>query len=96
MATNDISVRPSKQQILIGDFQVVYYGSSLPEYPFNRIRRTQAVVLRSPTTSVVCLETFMNLAYHKKLLKVTAHFPLKPIQMPASTPSFPSFGPSPS
>ncbi|MCG7875882.1 MAG: RNase H-like domain-containing protein [Candidatus Thiodiazotropha endolucinida] len=53
MTTNDISVRPSKQQILIGDSQVVYYGSSLPESPFNRIRRTQAVVLRSPTTSVV-------------------------------------------
>ena len=52
MTTNDISVRSSKQQILIGDSQVFYYGSSLPESPFNRIRRTQAVVLRSPTTSV--------------------------------------------
>ena len=53
MTANDISLRPSRQQILIGDSQVVYYGQSLIDSSVNRIRRTQAIVLRSPTTSVV-------------------------------------------
>ncbi|MCG7876681.1 MAG: RNase H-like domain-containing protein [Candidatus Thiodiazotropha endolucinida] len=53
MTTNDISLRPSKQQIIIGDSQIVRYGPSTQETPFNRVRRTQAVVLRSPTTSVI-------------------------------------------
>ena len=53
MTANDISLRPSRQQILIGDSQVVYYCQSLSDSSVNRIRRTQAIVLRSPTTSIV-------------------------------------------
>ncbi|MCG7866391.1 MAG: hypothetical protein JAY74_08440, partial [Candidatus Thiodiazotropha taylori] len=53
MTVNDISLRPSRQQILIGDSQVFYYGQSLSNSSVNRIRRTQAIVLRSPTTSVI-------------------------------------------
>ncbi|MCG8047829.1 MAG: retropepsin-like domain-containing protein, partial [Candidatus Thiodiazotropha endolucinida] len=39
MTTNDISLRPSKQQIIIGDSQIVRYGPSTQETPFNRVRR---------------------------------------------------------
>lgn len=67
MATNDISLRPSKQQILIGDSLVVHYGSSLPESQFKRIRRTQAVVLRSPTTSVVWPGDFYELSVPQEI-----------------------------
>ena len=28
MSTNDISVRPAKQQVLIGDTNIVHYGTS--------------------------------------------------------------------
>ena len=61
MTTNDISLRPSKQQIIIGDSQIVSYGPSTPESSFNRVRRTQAVVLRSPTTSVIWPGKFLEI-----------------------------------
>ena len=61
MTTNDISLRPSKQQIIIGDSQIVSYGPSTPESSFNRVRRTQAVVLRSPTTSVIWPGEFLEI-----------------------------------
>ena len=53
MSSNDISVRPSKQEIIIGDSHVVYYGPTKPPSALNSVRRTQAVVLKSPSTSVV-------------------------------------------
>ena len=61
MTTNDISLRPSKQQITIGDSQIVSYGPSTPESSFNRVRRTQVVVLRSPTTSVIWAGKFLEI-----------------------------------
>ena len=51
MSTNDISVRPAKQQILIGDTNIVHYGTS-PDSP-NRVRRTQAYILKPEATSVI-------------------------------------------
>ena len=56
MSTNDISVRPAKQQILIGDTNIVHY-STFPSDSPNRVRRTQAYIF---ATSVIwpgsCLE----------------------------------------
>ena len=52
MSTNDISVRPAKQQILIGDTNIVHYGTS-PSDSSNRVRRTQAYILKPETTSVI-------------------------------------------
>ena len=53
LTTNDIGLRPSKQQIIIGGSDVVFYGPPSSEPSINRVRRTQAVILRSPSTSVV-------------------------------------------
>lgn len=67
MTTNDISLRPLRQQILIGDSHVVYYSTSLTDFSINRIRRTQAIVLRSPTTSVVWPGEFYKLNIPEEL-----------------------------
>ena len=40
MSTNDISVRPAKQQILIGDTNIVHYGTSPSDSP-NRLTYNQ-------------------------------------------------------
>ena len=53
MTTNAVSLRPSKQQIIIRDSDVLCYGSSIPYSILNRVRRTQAVVLRSLSTSAI-------------------------------------------
>ena len=52
MAVNDISVRPAKQQILIGDTYVVHYGIS-DSYNQNRVRRAHAYVLKPEASSVI-------------------------------------------
>ena len=53
MCTNDISIRPAKHEILIGGIEHVNYGSSKSDSPSNRVRRTQAFVLRAQSTSSV-------------------------------------------
>lgn len=53
MTANDISVRPAKQQILIDECTVVHYGSVPSQSSYNRIRRTQAYVLRSTSAATV-------------------------------------------
>ena len=45
MSTNDIFVRPAKQQILIGDTNIFHYGTSPSDSP-NRVRPTQAYILK--------------------------------------------------
>ena len=52
MSTNDISVRPAKQQILIGDTNIVHCGTSPSDSP-NRVRHTQAYILKPEATSVI-------------------------------------------
>ena len=62
MTVNDISVRPAKQQIIIDESTVVNYGSFSDQSACNRIRRTQAYVLRStPCSTVVRLGNFIEL-----------------------------------
>ena len=61
MSTNDISVRPAKQQILIGDTKIVYYGTS-PSDSRNRVRRTQAYTLKPEATSVIWPGSYLELA----------------------------------
>ena len=61
MSTNDISVRPAKQQILIGDTNIVHYGTSPSDLP-NRVRRTQAYILKPEATSVIWSESYLELA----------------------------------
>ena len=54
MALNDISVRPSLQQISIQDSHISYYGAEGPDPPQNHVRRTQSHVLRaSPSSTVI-------------------------------------------
>ena len=53
MVTNDISIRPSKQQITSKGTDVTHYNTHLPNRNEHRIRRTQAHVLRAPPTSSV-------------------------------------------
>ena len=52
MTHNDISIR---HQITIGGSDVVYYGPATPDNPQNRVRRTQAFVLRSGSSPTVVL-----------------------------------------
>ena len=60
MSTNDISVRPAKQQIFIGDTNIVHYGTSPSDSP-NRVRRTQAYILKPEATSVISLGSYLEL-----------------------------------
>ena len=60
MALN-ISVRPAKQQIMIGDTNTVHYGTSGTDN-HNRVRRAQAYVLKPETTSVVWPGGYVELA----------------------------------
>ena len=54
MALNDISVRPSLQQISIQGSHILYYGAEGPDPPENHVRRTQSHVLRaSPSSTVI-------------------------------------------
>ena len=53
MTLNDISIRPAKHQIIIGGWDVVQYDTSTPDPSHIRVRRTQAFVLRSGSTSTV-------------------------------------------
>ncbi|XP_060576734.1 uncharacterized protein LOC132734055 [Ruditapes philippinarum] len=47
MATNDIMVRPAKQQIVIHGSDTVFYAPEVPDSVSHSVRRTQAFVLRS-------------------------------------------------
>ncbi len=53
MASNDISVRPALQQIVIGGSDIAYYGQNTSDSPVNKVRRTLACVLRNATPSTV-------------------------------------------
>ena len=61
MSTSDISVRPAKQQILIGDYKIVHSGTSPSDSP-NCVRRTQAYILKSEATSVIWPGSYLELA----------------------------------
>ena len=61
MSTNDISVSPAKQQILIGETNIVHYGISPSDSP-NRVRRTQAYILKPEATSVIWPGSYLELA----------------------------------
>ena len=50
-ALNDISVRPSFQQISIQSSNILYYGAEGPDTPQNHVRRTQSYVLRASPSS---------------------------------------------
>ena len=52
MTHNDISVRPAKQQIEIKGCSPINYGPSADKGKENRVRRTQAFVLRAKNTTV--------------------------------------------
>ena len=53
MARNDISIRPTKHQITICDTDVEHYDNPTLNSPQNHVRRTQAFVLRSGSSSTV-------------------------------------------
>ena len=51
MSANDISIRPTKHLIMVGDKHATQYNSNQIS-DVNHIRRTQAYILRSPSTTV--------------------------------------------
>ena len=53
MITNDISLRPAKQQVTVQGNEISYYGVSKSSECTISIRRTHAVVLRAPSPSSV-------------------------------------------
>ena len=53
MITNDISLRPAKQQVTVQGHEISYYGVSKSSECTSSIRRTHAVVLRAPSPSSV-------------------------------------------
>ena len=53
MVTNDISIRPSKQQITIKGTDVTHYNTHLPNRKEHLVRCTQAYVHRAPPTPTV-------------------------------------------
>jgi hypothetical protein len=53
MVTNDISIRPSKQQITIKGTDVTHYNTYLPNRKEHLVRHTQAHILRAPPTPTV-------------------------------------------
>lgn len=53
MITNDISLRPAKQQVTVQGHELSYYGVSKATECTSSIRRTQAIVLRAPSPSSV-------------------------------------------
>ena len=61
MSTNGISVRPAKQQILIGDTKIFHYGTSPSDSP-NRVRQTQAYILKPEATSIIWPGSYLELA----------------------------------
>ena len=60
MSTNEISVRPAKQQIFIGDTNIVHCGTS-PSVSPNCVRRTQAYILKPEATSVIWPGSYLEL-----------------------------------
>ena len=61
MSTNNISVRLAKQQILIGDTNIVHCGTSPSDSP-NLVRRTQAYILKPEATSFIWPGSYLELA----------------------------------
>ena len=53
MTTNDISVRPSKQQITIKGIENLQYGCPKTEQEYHAVRRAQSYILRAPPHSSV-------------------------------------------
>ena len=53
MITNDISLRPAKQQVTVQGHEISYYGVFKSSECTSSIRRTHAVVLRAPSPSSV-------------------------------------------
>ena len=53
MAANDISVRPSRQQVTIQGTDTAYYGTAPSGVATSNVRRTEATVLRASSTSSV-------------------------------------------
>ncbi len=53
LITNDISLRPAKQQVTVQGHEISYYGVSKSSDCTSSIRRTHAVVLRAPSPSSV-------------------------------------------
>ena len=66
MSRNDISVRPAKQEIIIGDCKPICYGSIETNNKDNRVRRTQAFVLRG-TAATIWPGDFIELDAPKEL-----------------------------
>ena len=53
MVTNDIAIRPAKQQITIKGTNVTYYSPKSSDLHHHLVRRTQAHLLRAPAVSSV-------------------------------------------
>ena len=61
LAKNDIAIRPTKREILIGGTDVVQYGTPVKVTPHSTARRTQSFLLRSPQQTVVLPGDYLQL-----------------------------------
>ena len=53
MITNDVSLRPAKQQVTVKGHEISYYGAAKSSEQASSIRRTQAIVLCAPAPSSI-------------------------------------------
>ena len=61
LARNDVAVRPSKKQIIIGDADIIYYGTDECKADVPSVRRTQAFLLRNPRKTVILPGDYLEL-----------------------------------
>ena len=65
MESNDVSVRPAKRQVLLSDGSLYVYGNVNSQSGPHAIRRTQALVLRAPSSPPQYgLESLLSSVFH--------------------------------
>ena len=73
LEANDISVRPAKRQVIVGDGATYSYGSQHPTAVSSAALST--IVLRSPLTSTtICRESFLRMNYQLTPLRTLSMF----------------------
>ena len=77
MESNDISIRPAKREVLVGDSYVCYYGSSGDNVDTSNAAR-HAHVLRATTTETVWPGDFMEFDIPQSISVKDSAFALEP------------------
>ena len=61
LARNDVAVRPTKMQIIVGGADIIYYGTDECKAGVPSVRRTQAFLLRNPRETVIIPGDYLEL-----------------------------------